>query len=100
MELPRCRETATGLRIDVRVMPRSPRNTIAGVRAGRLLIRVTAPPVEGAANEAVTRLLAKSLAVSGRELHIVSGDAGRNKVVEIRGLNRDTAERRLSAILT
>jgi uncharacterized protein (TIGR00251 family) len=93
------RETAGGARLDVRVMPRSPRAGIAGERDGRLLVRVAAPPVEGAANAAVIAVLAAALDLPRRDVRIVSGGAGRNKVVEIAGLDAATVRGRLSAIL-
>jgi hypothetical protein len=94
-----CRNSTIGARVDIRVMPRSPRNALAGVRDGRLLVRVTAPPVEGAANAAVVATLAGALHVARRDVAIVSGDASRNKTVEIAGLDAVEVTRRLSAIL-
>jgi uncharacterized protein YggU (UPF0235/DUF167 family) len=78
--------TTGGVRLGVRVVPRSPRTAIEGVRAGRLLIRVTAPPVDRAANEAVIAALAAALALPRRSLSIVSGATGRNKTIDIAGL--------------
>ena len=80
------RPTATGIRIELRVVPRSPRNQIAGVREGRLLVRVTAPPVDSAANQAVVALLAETLGRPKRDVRIVTGEASRNKSVEIDGV--------------
>ena len=78
--------TADGLvRLGVRVMPRSPRTLIDGVRNGRLIIRVTAPPVDDAANEAVLGALASALALPRGAVRIVSGATGRNKTIEIAG---------------
>jgi uncharacterized protein (TIGR00251 family) len=84
------RATATGLRIDVRVMPRAPRTAIKGARDGRLLIAVTAPPVDDAANEAVVLALAKAFEAARRSVRIVSGERHRNKTVEIDGLKKPT----------
>ena len=67
-------------------MPRSSRNGIDGKRDGRLLVRVTAPPVDDAANEAVVALLAQTFAVPRAAIRIVSGATSRNKTVEVRGL--------------
>ena len=73
-------------RIPIRVIPRSPRNRVDGIRAGRLLVRVTAPPVDSAANQAVLAVLADHLGVPRRSIQIVSGATSRNKTVEIAGL--------------
>lgn len=78
--------TAGGVRIPIRVIPRSPRNLIDGVRAGRLLVRVTAPPVDAAANEAVVVLLADSLKIPRRNVQIASGATSRNKTIDITGV--------------
>jgi uncharacterized protein (TIGR00251 family) len=75
--------TAAGTRFEIRVMPRAPRAGVAGVRDGRLLVRVTAPPVDSAANEAAVRVLAKALDVPSAAVRISSGQTNRNKIVEI-----------------
>ena len=59
--------TATGVRLAIRVMPRSPRTAIDGIRDGRLIVRVTAPPVDGAANDAVVAALADALDLPKRD---------------------------------
>jgi uncharacterized protein (TIGR00251 family) len=87
------RPTAGGVRIEVRVLPRSSRNQIDGVRDGRLLVRVTAPPVDSAANDAVMRLLADTFDCPGRSVRIVAGHTARNKSVEISGITLERARR-------
>jgi len=79
--------TRSGTRIHLRVIPRSPRSKIDGVRDGRLLVRVSAPPVDDEANEAVILELSRLLGVPRRDVRIVSGATGRNKTVEISGLD-------------
>jgi uncharacterized protein (TIGR00251 family) len=79
--------TPTGVRIDLRVIPRSPRTKIDGVRDGRLLVRVTAPPVDDAANDAVVDALSRMLDVPKRSIRIVNGASARNKTVEVAGMN-------------
>jgi uncharacterized protein (TIGR00251 family) len=71
------------LRLDVRVIPRSPRNAIETPRGGRLIVRVTAPPVDDAANEAVVNVIAEAYRVPRSRVRIVSGGRSRNKTVEI-----------------
>jgi uncharacterized protein (TIGR00251 family) len=89
------RRTATGVRVDLRVMPRSSKNTIDGVRDGRLVVRVTAPPVDDAANDAVIAVLAGALDLPKRAVRIVSGLTSRNKTVEIAGLDEASLSRRM-----
>ncbi|MBE3561472.1 MAG: DUF167 domain-containing protein [Ktedonobacteraceae bacterium] len=92
------------MRINVRVIPRSSRNTLEwdererGERGEQASIkaRLTAPPVEGAANEALIALLAERLAVPRRAISIVRGATGRQKVVEIEGVTREQLAERLS----
>jgi uncharacterized protein (TIGR00251 family) len=86
-QAPAVSTTLTGVRIALRVIPRSPRTKIDGVRDGRLLIRVTAPPVDDAANEAVVETLARALDVPQRSIRIVSGATARNKTVEVTGMS-------------
>jgi uncharacterized protein (TIGR00251 family) len=84
-------------RIDLRVIPRAPRNAIAGERDGRVVVRVTAPPVDRAANDAVIAFLASQLDLPRRAIRIVTGDASRNKTVQIDGLDAATVRARLLA---
>ena len=85
--------------LQVRVIPRAGRTAIAGRRGDALLIRLAAAPVEGAANEALIDLLSDTLAVPRRSISIAAGQRSRDKRIEIDGLDPDTLERRLSAIL-
>ena len=80
------RATKTGVRMELRVTPRASRNGIGGVRDGRLIVRVTAPPVDDAANDAVVVVLAQYLSVPKRTIHIVAGATGRQKSVELDGI--------------
>jgi uncharacterized protein len=72
--------------IEVRVIPRARRNEIRDERGGRLLVRLTAPPVDGAANTALCRLIARRAGVSARRVSIVRGQTSRDKVVRVEGL--------------
>lgn len=82
-------------RITVRLTPRAARAEIAGERDGAILARVTAPPVGGAANEALVRLLAKTLRVPKGAITIVSGAMSRTKVVQVDGLDEAEVRERL-----
>jgi uncharacterized protein len=89
---------ATGLTaelLDVRLQPGAGRDEIVGERGGRLLVRVSAPPVEGRANDALRRLLAKRLGVAAGRVEIVRGERSRDKAVRIRGLSAVDARARL-----
>jgi len=89
------RTTDAGLTLRVRVQPRASRNALSGEREGALVVRLTAPPVEGAANEALARFLGKTLGVAPSAVRVVSGTTGRNKVVSVAGLDAATARERL-----
>ena len=71
------------LRFTIRVTPRACASAVAGERDGALLIRVTAPPVEGKANEAVIALLAKALGVPRVSVRMERGAAARTKRVSV-----------------
>lgn len=73
----------------VRVQPRAAKNELAGLYDGALRIRVTAPPVEGKANEACCALLAKILNVPKSGVEIASGQTGRNKLVRVTGVTAE-----------
>jgi hypothetical protein len=91
------RATAAGLTLRVRVSPRASRDALAGEREGALVVRLTAPPVEGAANEALARFLGKALGVAPSAVRVVSGATGRNKLVSVAGLDPARARERLGA---
>ena len=82
--------------IDVRVIPRARKTAVAGERDGAVVIRLAAPPVDGAANDALIEFLAETLNVPRRAVRIVSGERGRRKRVDIDGVTPDDAKRRLS----
>ena len=73
------------VRFAVRVAPRANRDGIDGIVDGDLRLRVTAAPVEGAANDAVVRLIAKELKVPRSAVRLVSGDSSRHKVIAVEG---------------
>ena len=80
-------------RVEVRVVPRASRNELAGFdETGRLKVRLTAPPVEGAANQALIKVCAKRLGVARSAVTVVRGETSRNKLVEIDGLSDDAVQ--------
>jgi len=89
------RTSGAFLTLRVRVQPRASKDALGGEREGALVVRLTAPPVEGAANEALARFLGKTLGVAPSAVRVVSGASGRNKVVSVAGLDAATARERL-----
>ena len=79
-------QSGASVSFSVRVQPRASRDEIAGEYDGALKIRLSAPPVEGRANEALGRFLATSLNVPTSAVKIASGAHSRTKRVEIRGV--------------
>jgi len=85
---------ATAARVAVHLTPRASTEAIT-VDGETLRVRVTAPPVDGRANAALVRLLAKRLRVARGAVRIVSGQAARQKLVEVAGLELAELLRRL-----
>jgi len=81
--------------LDVRVIPRARRTAVDGERNGAVLVRLAAPPLEGAANLALVAFLAEALSVPRRQIAIVSGHKSRDKRVRIEGLELSAVRGRL-----
>jgi uncharacterized protein YggU (UPF0235/DUF167 family) len=86
-------ESTTRLRL--RVSPGAQRTELAGRLGDAWKVRVSVPPEGGRANDAVLRLLASRLRIPRGSLAVVAGQTGRDKVVELHGLDATEAERRL-----
>jgi uncharacterized protein (TIGR00251 family) len=82
-------------RIAVRVQPRARRDEIAGEREGVVLVRVTAPPVEGKANDAVRKLIAKRLGIAPSRVSVARGSSSRDKLLEVADLDGEALRRGL-----
>lgn len=89
----RYEQRGDAVRIPVRAQPRASRSELAGEYDGALKVRLAAPPVEGAANEELVRLLARLLGVPKSAVRVVSGESGRNKMVEVEGVAVDDVAR-------
>ena len=89
------RETPGGVRIDVEVKVRASRTRVLGVKAERLCVALAAPPVDGAANEALERALAEHFGLPRRQVRLVMGEKSRRKVVELRGVTASDVLARL-----
>ena len=85
-------------RISVRLTPRAGRNAIDGWDGDVLRARVAAPPVDGKANDALLRLLAKALGVAPSSIAVVSGAQARVKIVEVDGITAHDIRRALDRI--
>ncbi len=72
--------------LKVRVQPGASRNEIAGKRTGAVIVRVTAPPVDGRANKAACKLLAELCGIPASRVEVVRGQSGRDKVIRLRGV--------------
>jgi uncharacterized protein len=80
--------------VRVRLQPRARRDEIVGERAGSLLVRVSAPPLDGRANDALCRMLAKAAGVAPGRASVVRGASARDKLVRLEGARAaDVSER-------
>ncbi|GAB4418448.1 MAG: DUF167 family protein [Thermodesulfovibrionales bacterium] len=86
MQIP-FKKTKDGITINVKVEPRSSKKGIAGLTGDTLKVKLTAPPVGGAANEQLIKVLSEELGIKKSLIHIVRGLASRQKVVEIKGIS-------------
>ena len=91
-------ESAQGVAFAVKVHPRARKNAITGTVGDALKLSLTAPPVEGRANQAVIEFFADLFAIPRSSVTIASGETSRNKIVRISGLNRAAVEQRLAAL--
>jgi uncharacterized protein (TIGR00251 family) len=94
----RLRESKKGLTFDIQVIPHASRAEIAGVQEGAFKVKVTAPPVEGAANEACIKLLAKELGLKKSQMEISSGAKSRKKTVMIKDISKAELETKINNI--
>ena len=81
------RETAEGVVVNVRVVPRAPQSRVQGLLGDALKIRLAAPPVDGKANTALVHFLAEELDLAVGEIRLLAGATGRNKRVLIQGMS-------------
>jgi uncharacterized protein YggU (UPF0235/DUF167 family) len=81
------RDSNGGATLRVRVSPRASRDAVGGERAGALVVRVTAAPVDGGANAALTRLLARVLHVPASAVEVRHGASARDKLLHVTGLD-------------
>jgi hypothetical protein len=87
-QLPRIEERDGCIRFTVHVQPRASRSAITGMHGDAVKVRLTAPPVDGAANAALVAFLADVLSVTRSTVRVVAGEKSRSKVVEVVGVER------------
>lgn len=92
------REEADGVSFEVRVQPRSSKTEISGIQDGILRVRLTAPPVDGAANKQCIELLSRKMKVPKRFIIIASGVSARRKRLKVQGLGIEEVKDILSAM--
>jgi uncharacterized protein len=92
-------ETTKGIAFAVKVHPRARKNAITGTVGDALKLALTAPPVEGRANQAVIEFFADLFAIPRSSVTIASGETSRNKVVRVAGLSKQVVEQCLAADL-
>lgn len=88
-------EEPRGLVLQVLVCPRGSKEQILGIMDGRLKVRLTAPPVEGAANAALTAFLAKTLGLPKRAVTLLAGQSGRRKSLLLTEIGKEAARQKL-----
>ena len=84
-------------RIDVHLRPRASRDELLGLSDGVLYARVSAPPVDGRANESLCRLIASAAGVARSRVTVVRGERSHEKVVQVQGVARETLEASMRA---
>jgi uncharacterized protein len=92
------RETKDGLSFDIHVNPHASRAQIAGIQEGLLKVKVTAPPVEGAANEACIEMLAKKLGLRKSQMKISAGVRGRKKTILVSDISKAILEQKINKL--
>jgi uncharacterized protein len=93
------KESKSGLTFDIQVTPRATRAGIAGVQDEALKVKVTALPVEGAANDACIKLLAKELGLKKSQMEIFVGTKSRRKTVIVKDITRAELEKKIQSVL-
>jgi uncharacterized protein (TIGR00251 family) len=88
-------DTPAGATFAVRVQPRARKNAITGELGGALKLALTAPPVEGKANQACIEFFAKLLKVPRSSVSIASGQGSRSKVIRVAGISGENLRQRL-----
>lgn len=89
------RQIPGGVRLTLLIQPKASKNEIVGPHDGALKIRIQAPPIDGRANEELVAFLAKELKLPKRAITVLKGETGRNKIVQIDGIDAEETRARL-----
>jgi uncharacterized protein (TIGR00251 family) len=81
-------DSAESVHLRVLLSPRASKNALVGMQGEELKIKIAAPPVDGAANAALVKFLAKTLGIAADRVSVVAGQSGRRKIVKIEGLDK------------
>ena len=87
--------TTNGILLRLRIVPRASRTEVVGLYGDAIRIRLSAPPVDGAANETLLRFLSDRLSVPRSAVRLIAGDTSRSKVVTVSGIDLQQATLRL-----
>ena len=90
----------TGIQFAAAIQPRASRNEIIGIHNNCLKIKLTSPPVDGAANQACIQFLAKAFGISPSRVVIVKGETSRNKTIQFEGIDPETFMNTLTPLIT
>ncbi len=93
-------QTENGVIVAVRAVPRASKNAIQGVYDGALKIRLTTPPVDGKANQALIKFLSKTLKLSKSQIELAQGETSRHKTVRITGIPKEELTRKIEKVMT
>jgi len=86
-------EKGDSVELSIYVQPRSSQNSISGLFDDKIKIKLTSPPVDGAANELLIKFLAKKFSIAKSKICILSGEKSRNKVLRFLGLSEKEAKK-------
>lgn len=92
-------ESRGTVRLVLHVQPGAKRNAVVGVHGDALKVAISAPPVDGKANEAIVSFVAQALGVSGSAVTLVAGSTSRRKTLAIEGVTLEVIESRINALL-
>jgi uncharacterized protein (TIGR00251 family) len=88
-----------GIQFSAAIQPRASRNQILGIHNQCLKIKLTSPPVDGAANQACIKFLAKAFGISPSRIAIVRGETSRNKIIQFEGMDLETFMKTLAPLI-
>ena len=91
-----CKE---GIQFAAAIQPRASRNQILGIHNHSLKIKLTSPPVDGAANQACIKFLAKAFGISPSRVSIVKGETSRNKIIQFAEMDQQTFMNTLQSLM-